>query len=193
VARAVLATMLRVNAALVMSLALLLVGQVQAKPSPAVECSSGASVSVPQSRQKAVQDLSRRVETGPFYKELVRRTRKAGSCQVALDDQNIVLSYAFDGTARIEAKITPGIEFSEERLEMRDMTENLAIQLLKETETHFFGRMRCGMNWKQPAQEISGQQPGLREVVYRGDVCNCQARMTYDGQFVVSLVFRSAC
>ena len=31
------------------------------------------------------------------------------------------------------------------------------------------------------------------EVVYRGDTCNCQARLTIKSKTVVALVLRSAC
>ena len=37
--------------------------------------------------------------------------------------------------------------------------------------------------------------PGLtsREKLYRGDACNCQARVVYDGEKVIGLVLQSAC
>jgi hypothetical protein len=34
---------------------------------------------------------------------------------------------------------------------------------------------------------------GARQVVYRGNACNCQARLTYKGKYVIAIVLRSAC
>jgi hypothetical protein len=60
-------------------------------------------------------------------------------------------------------------------------------------EKEAFGQAGCGIDWSHVAEESQVTHAGSREVVYRGDTCNCQGRMIYDNGIVVGLVLRSAC
>jgi hypothetical protein len=192
VARPVLVFVRSVGIVLIL-IGLCLTGSARALEAQRVECSSSALTAALAARQKDVRDLLQRVEAGPFYKELLRRKGKPESCEVVLDGDKITLSYAFRGKARLDAEVNPDIEFSRQGMQVRGISERKGLALLKETEKNFVGRNGCGVNWNRPAEELSGEQAGSRELVYRGDVCNCQARVIYEGGSVAALIFSSAC
>ena len=73
------------------------------------------------------------------------------------------------------------------------MSRQAALALLQRTERWAFGDKGCSIAWKnRPAMEADTTR-GTREYVYRGDDCNCQARLVYGGKILTGLVFRSAC
>ena len=65
--------------------------------------------------------------------------------------------------------------------------------LLQRTERWAFGDKGCSIAWKRSPVRETGPTPGSRELVYRGEDCNCQGRVVYSGDVVTGLVFRSAC
>lgn len=156
----------------------------------AASCSDSA---VPAERQKEAQDLVQRVSAGPFYKELVRRRGTPATCRISADGTNLRLIYAFRGNARLEAKSNPSIEYSQQRVELIGLTKARAMALLKANEKYLWGSKGCGINWLRPDEEQPGNEPGSREVFYRGSSCNCQGRLVYAKNVVVALVSSSAC
>jgi hypothetical protein len=153
---------------------------------------SGASA-IPAARKKEAQEFLQRVAAGPFFKELVRRKGKPTSCQIGVDGSNLTLIYTFRRKARLEARANSSIEYSQERMQLQGLDRLQALELLKESEKDAFGAQGCGINWQQPSEESPGEKPGTREVVYRGDTCNCQGRLVYSGDAVIALVSSSAC
>jgi hypothetical protein len=148
---------------------------------------------VPASRQKEVQQFRDRVEAGPLYKELLRRVGKPGACKTHLEGETITLSCVFPSEMRLEARANTKIEFSEQRVELPGVNKREALTLLKESEKESFGRDSCGVHWNRPVEKPSPDSAGTREVVYRGDICNCQGRVIYKNSSIVALVWRSAC
>jgi len=148
---------------------------------------------VPASRQKQVREFQQRVEAGPFYKELLRRLGKPKGCDVKLDGENIALSYVFQHNARLDARVDPSIEYSEQQAQFRGLNGKEALALLKESEKDSFGRDGCGIDWDHPEEELPEESSGSRATVFRGSACNCQARVAYQGNSVVALVLSSAC
>ena len=65
--------------------------------------------------------------------------------------------------------------------------------LLQRTERWAFGDKGCSIAWKRSPVREPDPTPGSRELVYRGEDCNCQGRLVYRGDVVTGLVFRSAC
>jgi hypothetical protein len=157
------------------------------------QCSSDPSAQVSASRQKEVRDFQGRIESGPFFKELLRRFRKLERCEIGLEDAGIRLSYVFGENARLDARANPVIEFSEQNMQLQGIKENSAVSLLKKTEKESFGGGGCGIKWDHPIEDSSKGLPRSRDIVYRGDICNCQGRVIHMGNRVVALVFRSAC
>jgi hypothetical protein len=157
------------------------------------ECSSDSLTGAPESRQKEAAEFRQRVEASPFYSAVVQQAGKAQSCRMELAAQNLSISYKFPGDASLEATIDPSIEYSNQRLQLGGISSKKAVALLKEEEADSFGHSGCGIRWNHPTRQSSGVGGRIVEVGYRGDVCNCQARVVYDGSSVVALVLSSTC
>jgi hypothetical protein len=68
------------------------------------------------------------------------------------------------------------------------------VALLRRAEHAAFGRDGCGIDWRAPAAETAPEQPDARSDVFRGDVCNCQARIGRDARGRTrTLGFSSTC
>jgi hypothetical protein len=147
---------------------------------------------MPVSSQKQVREFQQRVEAGPFYKKVLQQLGGPQSCNAKLDGDNIRLWYVFRDDARLEAQISSTLESSEQRASFRGLSAKEALALLKKGELDSFGRDGCGIDWNRPEDQAMGGPPGSRATVFRGDACNCQARIVYQGASV-ALVLRSAC
>src|SRR5882762_11767636 len=88
------------------------------------QCSSDHSAQVSATRRKEVREFQGRIESGAFFKELLRRFRKPERCEIGLDDAGIRLSYVFGENARLDARANPVIEFSEQNMQLQGITEN---------------------------------------------------------------------
>jgi hypothetical protein len=142
---------------------------------------------------KELHEFRKRVESGSFYAEMVRRLGKPQSCENRKDQQEMHLTCVFRENGRLQARTNSAIEFSEQRMDLQHINAKSAVALLKDAERHSYGRHGCGIAWNRPITESAGEHADSREVVYRGDVCNCQASVLYDHNSVVALVLRSAC
>ena len=101
--------------------------------------------------------------------------------------------YEFPRNGTLVAQTDPRIEFSEQRVNLQGLDEDQAKSLLQAAEANAFGATGCGLDWEHHSTEEPGTFGGSQEVVYRGDACNCQARVLYDDEKVIGLVLRSAC
>lgn len=132
------------------------------------------------------------VQGGPFYKELVRLSGRSGACQLGNEGENILLTCKFHDMGSLEARSNPAIEFSEQKIEVQEISRKKAMALLRETEKYSFGPKGCSVNWNRVAGS-EDESNGSREVAYRGNTCNCQGRMVYRANSIVGLIWRSAC
>ena len=150
---------------------------------------SGASPEL----QNQYPSFKQRIETGPLYLALVQRGGSPRNCQHTVESGALRLSYTFPRSATLTAQIDPRIEFSEERADFHGLTNTEAKALLQRGEKHAFGKRGCGIAWQNPDTEESSTSRGVREEVYRGDVCNCQARIVYERGKISAVILRSAC
>jgi hypothetical protein len=157
------------------------------------QCPADLSAGAPADKKNQVRAFQQALVKGPFYKELSRRAGKPQACGVALDGGAIKLSYSFRGHASLVSQVNTGGESTEQRMQAPNITAKAAMALLKRVEKDAFGQDGCGIVWDHPAEEVAGAQAGSREVVYRGDACNCQTRLVYEGTSIVALIVRSAC
>jgi hypothetical protein len=157
------------------------------------DCSPQRPAGFPATGEPEVRKLEEHLRAGPFYKELRREFGKPLSCGLEFGDQRVGLTYAFRGSVQLSAEIDRGVESSEERVEIPRMEMTKAIALLKAAEKYAYGRSGCGIMWDHPEEESSDGPPGSREAVYRGEDCNCQARVTSRNHYALSLVLKSAC
>ena len=139
--------------------------------------------------QQTYAAFKRSVESSP----LAARLGRPVSCDARAEGGAILLTYVSVTGAKLEARRDETIESSEQRLIEKGLSSQVAVALLQRTERWAFGDKGCSIAWKKrPAVEADPTR-GTRELVYRGDDCNCQARLVYGGKMLTGLVFRSAC
>src|SRR5262249_25440358 len=107
--------------------------------------------------------------------------------------QTIRLVYGAPQGTRLVARRDPAIEFSEQLLTMGGLDQHTALMLLREAEQDFFSTAGCGIVWSNPPQREVTSTARAYDLVYRGDVCNCQGRLHHTQGGLVALTFRSAC
>jgi hypothetical protein len=191
-ARAVLASRRTLRVILTV-LAVVILAVCTATQVSAAECSHRSQAGVLQSRQSEVREFLKRVESGPFFRELVDRLGKPEACESGVDGDGISVSYTFHENGHLLARFNAALELSEQRIELRHIDTKTALALLKDAEKYLYGQDGCGIAWNHPTEESMDQRAGSHEVVFQGEVCNCKARVLYVHNAVVALVLRSAC
>lgn len=157
-----------------------------------LEC-PGALSGAPQALEAEYPAFKRQVEAGPFYRLL---TARLGSPKLCLRDVTagaLRLVYEFRDGGRLEARTDPRIGLSDQRLALHGLSQGDARTVLQETERDAFGQDGCGIPWTSSPARDRSDGSDTAELVYRGDLCNCQARMVYRQSRLVRLVFRTAC
>ena len=169
----------------VLSLAVASVAPAAVKPSACPATISAADPAL----QRTYVEFKRSVESSP----LARRLGRAVSCEARADGGAIQLTYASSTGATLVAHRDPALESTEQRLSERGLTKEAAVTLLRRTERWAFGDKGCAIAWTKPPEDVAATGRGRRELVYRGEDCNCQARLVYGGNTPPEAIFRSAC
>ncbi len=154
-----------------------------ASAAPQDRCSTSTNINA--------RNLQQQVKAGPFYQSLQREFGQPLTCTLEIKGSAIGLTYTFRNRARLTARIDSQIETSEQRLQTPRMDQAKAVTLLKAAEKYAYAPNGCGIAWDQP--EDSPGAAGSSEAIYRGDTCNCQARVTLKNHFAVLLILKSAC
>jgi hypothetical protein len=162
-------------------------------------CAPGAAVKTPScpetistsdfALQQSYAEFKRTIESSPFAHHLDQPL----SCEVRVDDGSIRLVYESSKGDKLEAQRERTIEATEARLTSRGLSQTAGLALLQSTERWAFGEKGCSIAWQKAPDREAGPTPDSRELVYRGDDCNCQGRLVYSGNTLTGLIFRSAC
>ena len=139
-----------------------------------------------------VLELERSVEQGPLF----GAASVAGlvGCVARKDAGGaITLTYQFRNAGSLRVQRDAGIEFTEQVARFELAQTARAEDILARAEHAAFGTNGCGINWKTPDKTAAEDDAKATETVFRGDTCNCQARIRqFDGR-IVRLTLRSAC
>ena len=147
----------------------------------------------PQQAQGAVEwRLS--VERGPLYAAAIASS-PVENCELRAEpDGQITLAYRLRDGGSLQAVRNPAIEYTEQTARLRLPAADDPLALLARAERAAFGDAGCGIDWKQADTQPADDERGGTETVYRGEACNCQARVRRDGAGQVrGLLLRSAC
>jgi hypothetical protein len=164
-----------------------------ASPAAPAECTVAGGPLAPQDAE-AVAKLRQTVDAGPLYAMLAASTSVA-SCSISVGESGrIALDYRFRDGASLRVTHDPRIEYNNQEVHLASPPAEDAVAVLTRVERAGFGADGCGIDWREADTQAAGNEPNVTETIYRGDVCNCQARVRRDtGGRVVGLVFRSAC
>lgn len=138
--------------------------------------------------------LRRSVETGPLYAAAAAASGVVAACHVRHDSGVTALDYRFGDGATLHVERDARIEYTEQKARLALPLRESAVDILVRAEQAVFGIAGCGIDWRRPETQAADGNPGAIDMVFRGDVCNCQARVRRDAAGrVVGLALRSAC
>jgi hypothetical protein len=139
--------------------------------------------------QRTYVEFRQMLESGPA----ARLLGPAISCRAREEEGALRLEYEFAGGAKLEAHRDSAIELTAQRLTGAGLSPEGGLALLQRMEQQAFGQAGCDIAWQDPPAQEPGLAPGSSVLVYRGAVCNCQARLELAGGRAAALEFRSAC
>ena len=159
----------------------------------ALECAIAGPGLSPQEAQ-TVDVLRGTVEKGPLYAIANSAAGGPASCRIGADSSGIALEYTFRDGAWLRVMHDPRIEYDNQDVRFASPLAEDAVTVLTRVEQTAFAPGGCDIDWRKAETQQAGDDPGSTETIYRGDTCNCQARVRKDiAGRVVGLVFRSAC
>lgn len=167
-------------------------GTLPAAPA-SVACAAGPGAAA---RPEAQALLRGSVERGPLY--ALAAAARLVSCEVRFDPDPgagaVSAEYRFGDGAVLRARRDRAIEYSEQQLDLARPLAADPLDVLQAAERAAFGPKGCGIDWRHAEPAPSPRLPAGSERVYRGTVCNCQARVRSDAAGGVrGLLLRSAC
>ena len=164
-----------------------------APPAAATECSVGGGGKLAPEDADAVAALRRTVEKSPLY-EASAGKRGVASCTVTSESGERIVNYTFRDGGWMRVTYQPRIEYTDQEVRLTSPLEEDSVPVLTRAERAAFGADGCGIDWRQTETRTPEDDANARETIYRGDVCNCQARVRTDAAGrVTGLLFRSAC
>lgn len=105
-----------------------------------------------------------------------------------------MLEYQFGNGATLHVERDARSEYTDMEAGLASPPPEPVVDILMRAERAAFGTAGCGIDWAHPETQAADAKPGMAESVYRGDTCNCQARIRRDATGrVVALALRSAC
>jgi hypothetical protein len=140
---------------------------------------------------EALTELRKGVESGPLYAALAG-IAPVRTCRARQDPSGrSVVDYTFADGGQLHVERDERIEFTLQEARFASPRMIDAREILMRAERAAFAPDGCGIDWQRADTKEGG---GVREVIHRGDTCNCQARVRTDGRgLVVGLSFRSTC
>jgi hypothetical protein len=160
---------------------------------PLPSCTVADGRALPASATDTAAALRKTIESGPLFAAFAATTA-VSRCQIGADDGATFVEYQFRDGGSLRAKRDPRIEFSEFDAQFAAPPREDPITILTGAERAAFGADGCGIDWKDAETRTPDDRRAAVEKIYRGDTCNCQARVRTDAAGrVVGLILRSTC
>ncbi len=155
------------------------------------ECTVEGTVATGQSASAAA--LRESAESGPFYSAAVSRSTRT-ACSITADGDSLTVTYGFADGSMLRVTRDSTIEYSDQEATFAAPPSEDAVALLRRAEMSAFGADGCGIDWQRPSAAKAADAGAVTETTYRGELCNCQARVRSDGAGgTIGLIFRSSC
>jgi hypothetical protein len=141
----------------------------------------------------AIAALRRTVEAGPLY-TIPATSEGVRSCRAAYEAGVIALEYSFRDGGWLRVKRDPRIEYTDQEARFELSRGENPTAVLTRAEVVAFGDKGCGIDWAESEKQPADDDSRAVETIFRGDVCNCQARFRSNAAGrVIGLSLRSAC
>jgi hypothetical protein len=137
--------------------------------------------------------FQRAVEASPLFTVPASRSAVA-SCRVGVESGVASVEYQFGDGGWLRAKQDARIESTDVEVRAGIPSSENPLSILARAERAAFGDNGCGIDWKEKETHRAEDDPRAVEAIYRGDTCNCQARIRSDAAGrIIGLTLRSAC
>ena len=105
-----------------------------------------------------------------------------------------LVRYQHDAADVLWQAFKPQIINEDQATELATSTDAELKELFGRIERQAQGSEGCGIDWAQQPEKAAGDDPSLTDELFRGDTCNCQARVRRNrDNRVVGLLFRATC
>jgi hypothetical protein len=157
-----------------------------------VACARSGIAPGPQA-SAAVAALLRRAESAPLF-DAAMAASPVAACTVVGSDASLAAAYSAVNGNAYRLQRDEQIEYSDEEARFAVPPRAAPLALLQDAERAAFVPAGCGIDWSHPEASPAAAASSPPVTVYRGDVCNCQARVHRSSAgVVVALGLRSAC
>jgi hypothetical protein len=146
----------------------------------------------PQARDH-LASFQRAVETGPLFAASAGVTGVA-SCRVGAESGVTSVEYQLRDGGWLRATHDPRLEYSDQEVHFAAPRTDDPVAILTRAERAAFGEQGCGIDWKTVETHTPDDDRSVVEQIYRGETCNCQARVRRDARGrILGVILRSAC
>ena len=137
--------------------------------------------------------LQQRAVTMPLFLAAIAPSGMT-SCTVARDDGEVSLRYAARDGSSLRLARDDSIEYNDQEARLAVPLREAPIAMLKRAEQAAFAAKGCGIDWTTPEFIAEKTPGGGTTALYRGDVCNCAARVHRTaGGLIDAVGLRSTC
>lgn len=159
-------------------------------PTASVECVPALSSAAPD--PKMLRDLRTSAEGSSLF-QAARASGVVVSCEATSQNSLLTLTFRFSDKTSFTIGRDPQIEYTSQEVSFAQPLADDASTILKRGEREAFGADGCGIDWSAGHTEPSADGVSS-DRVFRGDVCQCQARIRSDKTSrVIGLLLRSTC
>ena len=110
------------------------------------------------------------------------------------EPDSLTVEYTFSDGGWLRVTQQPRIEYFDQEVRLTSPLTEDPVAVLKRAEQAAFDQQGCGIEWQHAEKQSAEDDKSATETIYRGDLCNCQARVRTDAAGrVVGLLLRSAC
>jgi hypothetical protein len=189
--RSSIATSLGLTSVLVVACSTMPSSSQKPTAAPAADCIT-ADAGTARPDAKMVAELRRSVEAGPLY--AVASRSGGAACRISEESGAIRVEYTFRDGTTLRATRNAQIEYSDQEVRFASPPSESPVAVLTRTEQAAFDGKGCGIDWRRGDTRAASDDARARETIYRGETCNCQARVRNNSAGgVTGLLFRTAC
>jgi hypothetical protein len=151
-----------------------------APPRPA-SCStvgrSAPSEDAPSDDVASANALQKNIRTNPLY-QMLAATSHVTACRVAFHEPGkFDIDYRFGPGNWLRLKRDANIEYTQWTVRFTGALKEPAQAMLARAARASFGPDGCRIDWSESETQTAADDASATETIYRGAVCNCQARI----------------
>lgn len=160
---------------------------------PASDACAAARAALTPADGASAESLQHSVQRSPLYAAASAATAVA-RCSIRAEAGAVTIHYQFHDGTWLQVKRDQRIEYTEQEARFAVPPAGEPVEILARAERAAFGAGGCGIDFQHGETGPLEGDALATETTYRGDSCNCQARVRRSAAGgVIGLLLRSAC